>query len=1181
MKSYIPDSGGRRTVRLRGSNEASCAWWVAGWVRAHSGPVLYILPDSRRLRRIETNMRFFLAAGEEKAAPPLCTFPAWDVYPYARLSPSSEILGQRLKTLDFLIKGGPGVILTTPEALAGRLPAPVRLLEKAMALREGQMIDRDELISFLEELMYHRRSIVESPGEYAYRGGIVDFFSPHMERPVRLELKGDEIDSLRDFHPQTQRTLRSRPEVSLFPAREVVLTPGEKERAVEVLTAQAAEVPELALRIDRLTDQLEAEGYFPGIEGLSPLFVSEMNTLFDFVPRNALWVCDDAEAVKRTLRVHWNDLREEAAMASERGLIGFPPEKMWLAPDEIEEALSEWPRIDLDALGLDSALEEGPALQAEQLFPARGGMAKFAEQLFSWRAGGNTVALVAADRTEALRAQGVLRERELSLPLYGPGYDLTSPDEALFICEGALSASFRLPAEKRVFYRTADLFAAPAGVRPRRRTRKGGAGESLRDLKPDDFVVHVDHGVGRFIGAQVLEHTGSENEFLAIVYAGADKLYVPMDDIDRVHIYRGAASSPPLDRLGGGSWEKTKKGVKKAIRTIARDLLRLYADRASASGHSFAADGGWDQEISAGFEYEETPDQDRAIRDVLTDMESTRPMDRLICGDVGYGKTEVALRAAARAVSGGKQVALIVPTTLLAHQHWETFRKRFEALPVCVEMLSRFRSRKEQTEVVAALAAGGVDIVIGTHRLLQKDIAFKDLGLLVIDEEHRFGVAHKEKLKKIRVNVDVLTMTATPIPRTLQMALSGTRDMSVIETPPRQRLAPRTYIARFTERVVGDAIRRELDRGGQVFFVHNRVKSLPAMERFLKKLVPEARIATAHGQMPERKLEEVMEGFISRKADVLLCTTIIESGLDIPSVNTILINRADYFGMAQLYQLRGRVGRDRFQAHAYLLVPGAEGLSPEARERLKALEELSELGAGFRLAARDLEIRGAGNLLGHRQSGQIAAVGFEMYCQLLEQVIQEAKGGGAEQREPELVLPVAGSLPMDWMPAQTERLESYRRIAAAESPESLGELGQELADRFGPLPMRAKRLLQLAELRIRCRRCGLKLLQVRGKEALFEAFPGDYALSATFLDIPGMQFVGSHSFRCSLKGDWEENFEQLAGLLDAFAECLQEDDEEGEVADDPDAGKNGVTISAPRGEAAREEAAREEAEGAD
>ncbi|MEE9276319.1 MAG: transcription-repair coupling factor, partial [bacterium] len=1056
-------------MRLRGADEASRALWLAELARGRGAPLVVLEADGRRLRQLEANLRFFLGAGGAgRPEAGVYVFPAWDVYPYARLSPSSENVGERMAALDFLMTGGAGIVLTTPEALSARISPPARLRERVRTLREGAEVERDALLAALEELGYQRRSIVESPGECAVRGGIVDFYSPREGSPVRLEMRGDEIDSLREFHPQTQRTLRTRAEVRLFPAREILLTPEECERGAAALRARGEEEPALAPRVERLIELLEAEGRFSGLEGLAPFFLDEMGSFFDAVPGDALWVIHEPEMVSAAARKMWAELEDEAALAPERGLIGYPPGRMWMEPGEVEAAISLWPRFELDPLGLDAGPGEEDRegredreeedrngenlLLAERLTPIRGRIAAFVDRLLEWRAAGEAVTIVAADRTEALRIQSMLREYELGVPFRGTEESLIDPGEGLDIAEGRLSSSFRLPREGRVFFRAEDLFVSSLG-RQRRRAGRARPGEGLRDLKAEDYVVHVDHGIGQYKGTQILEHAEGEDEFLTIAYSGGDKLYVPMDDVDRVTIHRGGGERPLLDKLGGPGWAKTKRGVKKALQTIARDLLRLYTERQAAAGFSFPADGSWDQEIASGLEYEETPDQDQAIREVLADMERPRPMDRLVCGDVGYGKTEVALRAAARAVSSGKQVALIVPTTLLAHQHQATFSQRYRSLPVRVEMLSRFRSRKEQAEVVAGLASGEVDIVIGTHRIFQKDVAFKDLGLLIIDEEHRFGVSHKEKLKKLSLDVDVLSMTATPIPRTLQLALSNARDLSVIETPPRRRLAPRTYISRFNEKVVRDAITREIDRGGQVFFVHNRVRSLPAMERFLERIVPQARVLVAHGQMPERRLEEVMEKFVSRKADVLLCTTIIESGLDIPSVNTILINRADYFGMAQLYQLRGRVGRDRFRAHAYLLVPGSEGLTREARERLQALEELSELGAGFKLAARDLEIRGAGHLLGHRQSGHIASVGFEMYCQLLDQVMREARGGGAvERREPDISAPVTGSLPPGWMPAQAERLEVYRRVAAAASPAEIGEIERGLADQFGPLP---------------------------------------------------------------------------------------------------------------------------------
>ena len=1146
-ESFLPlqEMNGARRVCLRGANDASIAWWLARIAREHAGPVIFIEGEQRRLDLIKANMELFVGVSGAQGLP-ILGFPAWDVYPFSRLSPSSEVVGERMSALRFLRSGERGVVLMSVSAMGTRVPPPERLSDAMIHLREGVAIERDPFIGSLESLMYQRRSLVESPGEYAVRGGILDFFSPQNAYPTRLEFRGDEIDSLRNFNPQTQRNLDTLQSVDVFPSKEIVFSPEERERGRRALSEAGG--PETSERVERLLEYLDEDGYFSGVEGLAPMFLSDMTTLFDVAPGGALWILNEAENLDEAMEKMWDEVNEEARLAPERGLVSFAPERLWLAPEEIREELSIWPRLEFDSLGLDAphtgdGFEAGEALRAENISPFRGRVEAFVGQLRSWRRENDSVVIVAEERTLALRIQALLREHEVGVEILPEGASLIDGRHDVVLAEGKLGAGFRLPEEHRVFFRAQDLLVG-ALARDSRRLPQSKPGEGFKDLNENDLVVHVEHGVGRYIGTRVIEHLDGENEFLTLRYAGGDKLYVPMDDVERIHKYRGGGG-PPLDKLGGNRWNKTKNNVKKSLQGIARDLVRLYSERSAAEGYAFSAEGAFDHEISAGFGFEETPDQEQAIRVVLEDMERARPMDRLICGDVGYGKTEVALRAAARAISAGKQVAVIVPTTLLAHQHWDTFRKRFESLPVHVEMLSRFRSRKEQNEVVEGLAAGRVDIVIGTHRLLQKDVSFRDLGLLVIDEEHRFGVSHKEKLKKLRVNVDVLTLTATPIPRTLEMALSGTRDLSVIETPPRHRVAPRTYISRFSEKLIKDAITKEIDRGGQAFFVHNRVQSLPAMRRLLQKLAPDARILVGHGQMKERELEEVMEQFVTRRADVLLCTTIIESGLDIPSVNTIVINRADTFGMAQLYQLRGRVGRDRFQAHAYLLVSGAGSLTKQARERLQALEELSELGAGFKLAMRDLEIRGAGHLLGHRQSGQIAAVGFDMYCRLLEEVVQEAKGEAVERREPEIVAPVTGTLPPSWIPAQTERLDVYRRIASAQEPVELRELGVELQDKYGAMPVRALHLLQLGEIRLRARHCGIKSLHVRGKEAQLEIFPGDYELTAAFLDMPGMVFTGAHAFRASISGRWPEDFDFLVQVLDALEVCKVS---EGELA---------------------------------
>ncbi len=921
-------------MRLRGASEAVIAWWIVRIARENPRPVVFVEEDPRRLQTIEANARLFVGTPGARGFLPVLGFPAWDAYPFSRLSPSSEVVGKRMSALRFLRRGERGVVLAAAAAMGMRVPPPERIDDAVIPLREGAAMERDALVGALESLLYQRRSLVESPGEYAVRGGILDFFSPQSAYPIRLEFRGDELDSLRDFHPQTQRNLAVRQSVEVFPSKEMIFSAEELENGRRALWEAAG--PETRPRVERLVEHLDAERYFSGIEGLAPMFLPEMKTLFDVVPGDALWILNEVENLDEAMARLWNEVNEESRLAPERGLISFAPERLWLAPDEIREELSIWPRLEFHSLALDAAGPEeepgeGESLRAEGVHPFRGRLEAFVLQLRSWRAEDESVVIVAEEKTLALRVQSLLREHELGVEILPRGVSLVDERPDVVLVEGRLGASFRLPRERRIFFRAEDLLVGASG-RASPRVARSKPGEGLKDLREKDLVVHEEHGVGRYMGARVIEHQDGESEFLTLQYAGSDRLYVPMDAVDRVHKYRGAGTPPPLDRLGGGRWSRTKRNVKKSLRGIARDLVRLYSDRSVAPGHAFSGDGAFDQEISAGFEFEETPDQDQAIRAVLEDMERSRPMDRLVCGDVGYGKTEVALRAAARAVSAGKQVAVIVPTTLLAHQHWETFRKRFEPLPVRVEMLSRFRSKKEQSAVVEELSGGGLDIVVGTHRLLQKDVSFQDLGLLIIDEEHRFGVAHKEKIKKIRVNVDVLTLTATPIPRTLQMALSGTRDLSVIETPPLHRLAPRTYISRFSEKLIKEAITKEIDRGGQVFFVHNRVSSLPSMRRLLARLVPDARILVGHGQMKERALEEVMEQFVTRRADILLCTTIIESGLDIPSVNTIMIHRADMFGMAQLYQLRGRVGRDRFQAHAYLLVSGLRLLDGSGEE---------------------------------------------------------------------------------------------------------------------------------------------------------------------------------------------------------------------------------------------------------
>ncbi len=750
----------------------------------------------------------------------------------------------------------------------------------------------------------------------------------------------------------------------------------------------------------------------------------------------------------------------------------------------LREMLGDRPRVELE---LVAATAEGAVLDAQEAPRFGGRFEPLAEALGRWRAEGFTVRLIAADEHQAEHVRQILRDHGVEAPLAAA---LDAPG-ALGIVVGECSAGFTIAAVGLVLLTETEIFGARRRALRRPRYQRGAALTAFTDLEVGDLVVHEDHGIGRYQGLRTMTIGDRDGDFLLLEYAEGGRLYVPVERLDLVSKYLGGdAGAAKLDRMGGASWQRVKESVRAALREMAEALLKLYARRAVVEGHGFGGDTPWQREFEAAFRFEETPDQLRAIEDVKTDMQGGRPMDRLVAGDVGYGKTEVALRAAFKAVGDGYQVAVLVPTTVLAQQHWSTFSDRFGPFPARVELLSRFRSPKEQKAVVEGLRQGTVDVVIATHRLLSKDVAFKRLGLLIIDEEHRFGVAHKERVKQLRESVDVLALTATPIPRTLYMALSGARDMSVIETPPLDRLPIETVVRRFSKAVIKEALERELERGGQVFFVHNRVQSLVSMVRFVQALVPDARVIMAHGQMSERDLEAAMVKFIDGQADILVSTAIVESGLDIPTSNTMIINRADRFGLAQLYQLRGRVGRERMQAFCYLLVPADGRVDEQAQRRLHALQELTELGSGFKLALRDLEIRGAGNLLGAQQHGHIAAVGYDLYSKLLAEAVQELRGDrtGASV-EPVISVPVEGFLPEDYVPEVNQRLALYKRLAGAAGDAELADLGAELADRFGPLPEPAERLLDVVRLRIAARPLGIERLEAGEGKAVITFAP--------------------------------------------------------------------------------------------
>jgi transcription-repair coupling factor (superfamily II helicase) len=793
----------------------------------------------------------------------------------------------------------------------------------------------------------------------------------------------------------------------------------------------------------------------------APEPVGAAHTLLDYLPASAAVVLDSPSLLDH---------------APEEG-----PERRPLG-----ERLGARQRLELELVaGATGA--PGLTLDTHSVAKYSGRFTQLAEEIAGWRREGFRVRLVAADAHQGEHLRQILREHGVEAVLVAE----LGAGEGLGIVVGECGSGFSIPALGLILLTDTEIFGARRRALRRPKYQRGSPLTAFTDLAAGDLVVHEDHGIGRYLGLRTMSVGDRDGDFLLLEYAEGNQLFLPVERLDLISKYLGGdAGAARLDRLGGASWQRVKESVRAALRDMAEELLKLYARRSVADGHGFATDTAWQREFEAAFRFEETPDQLRSIIDVKRDMESPRPMDRLVAGDVGYGKTEVALRAAFKAVADGTQVAVLVPTTVLAQQHWTTFAERFAAFPARVELLSRFRAPADQKAVVAGLAQGTVDVVIGTHRLLSKDVAFKNLGLLIIDEEHRFGVAHKERLKQFRAAVDVLALTATPIPRTLYMSLSGVRDMSVIETPPLDRLPIETMIRRFSKAVIKEAVERELRRGGQVFFVHNRIQSLPSMARLLQELVPDARVVVAHGQMRERELEATMVKFVSGQADVLLSTAIVESGLDIPASNTIVMNRADRFGLAQLYQLRGRVGRERQQAYCYLLVPADGRVDEPAQRRLRVLQELTELGSGFKLALRDLEIRGAGNLLGAQQHGHIAAVGFDLYSKLLAEAVRELKGEPTVAAvEPVVSVSVEGFLPDDYVPEVNQRLALYKRLAGAQTDAEVADLRAELADRFGPLPAEAEQLLDIIRIRVAARGVGAERVEAGDGRALVTFTP--------------------------------------------------------------------------------------------
>jgi transcription-repair coupling factor (superfamily II helicase) len=999
---------------------------------ASTGPVLLVTADEERAAEIAADAQAAGRSGVFAAPEPSLT-------PYQGVAPSLKHRQSEFALLSALCDGQAGLALVPARFLFSRLPDPDAFRERRVRLERGGAVSMGPLLAFLAREGYHRTDLVLETGDFAARGGLVDVFTPDSPLPVRIELDGDEVASLRSFDPDTQRSEAALDRVVLGP--------------LSVAAATEEALARLAQRLGRAPSGAETALFLAAAAGADA-------TIFDFAPRAAIAVHEPAAVAQAILE--W-EARLAADARPEKNPI--PPGEACHGAERLRSEIARRATLVFDRLALAAGTPW--ALEAEELPSYEGRVGEAAAEMKSLGESGHRVAVAVSPRGGAEKLARFLKE--YGLP-------------AVETCPARISAGFRLRSSRVALFSEEQIFGPERTVPPDRRRGARAFLSDLRDLKVGDYVVHADYGVGAFRGLRRIPVEGSEREFMEIGYADGRTLLLPVERLDLIQKYSGAEGiEPRLDRLGGASWERKKAAVRKAVRDLSGELLKLYARRAQAPGFAFSKDSPWQKEFEDAFEYLETPDQAQAIEDVKRDMEKPSPMDRLLCGDVGYGKTEVAMRAAFKAVLDGKQVAVLAPTTILADQHFRTFTRRFAAFPVTIALLSRFRDRREQKTVVEKVAEGTVDIVLATHRLLSRDIRFRDLGLLVVDEEQRFGVAQKERLKQLKTSIDILSMSATPIPRSLNMSLSGLRDLSIIETPPRDRLAIETQVVAKGDEVLREAIAFELARGGQVFYVHNRIETIGREKLRLEELLPKARIAVAHGQMREGELERTMLGFVSRRSDLLLATAIVENGIDIPSVNTILIDRADTFGLSQLYQLRGRVGRSDKAAYCYLLVEPDAALSETARQRLATIREFCDLGAGFRIAAKDLEIRGAGNFLGAEQSGHIAAVGFEMYLDLLEEAMREIKG---EEVLPErsVAISLGGdlSIPPGYLPDESLRLALYKRVARARDDAEIAEIARETDDRFGPAPAAVRRLFDYGRLRRRAERLGVKTVERRG-----------------------------------------------------------------------------------------------------
>jgi transcription-repair coupling factor (superfamily II helicase) len=1147
-------------IRLSGLVPTAKPLLIPYLQRAAGAPLIVVTANNRAAEALFPVVQAFCELTGACNPQAVVKLPAYDVLPFENLSPHPEIQEERATALWKISAGAASIVIAPMESTAMRLRPAEHYAGLARVIRRTDTVDVDELVQHLNTVGYSAVDLVEMPGQYALRGGLLDAYPPEADRPLRLELFGDEVESIRKFEPGSQRSASPVDEVLLLPLAE---TPVSETVLTEIhARLSGARVDGAA---ETLRNALAETGVtvFPGWELYA--HAGAENTLFDLLPGATVFL-DEPSAIDSE-QDHWWPRVEQRHEISGVGKLAIP-EDIYLPPQRWSELIAKLPGGALEQLGLLRIAEaenklgltapqvpEGHLIEfgSQPTTRFHGSVPAMVEEVKKLTASGRRVIFAAPNTGEMERLADIFTEYQVSFRMGtrtpAPGSETYLDETAYFsgdlttttIVRAPLPVGVVLPESRLVIFGANDLFDDSEVVvqSPLRQKSKTAAFMSdFRDLAVGDYVVHVEHGIGMYQGLKELQQSETTGEFMVLEFAEAARLYVPLTRLDLIQKYRSSEGVRPLlSRLGGTAWAKTKARVKKAMKDMADELLKLYAARKAAQGHAFPPDTQWQREFEDSFEFNETDDQLSATGDIKRDMESSLPMDRLLCGDVGYGKTEVAMRAAFKAVQDNKQVAVLAPTTVLVFQHFENFKRRFAAFPIAVEMMSRFRTTKQLKETAERVEQGKVDILIGTHRLLSQDVKFQDLGLVVVDEEQRFGVRHKERLKQLKKEVDVLTMSATPIPRTLHMSMVGLRDMSLIETPPKDRMAIQTVVAGYDQQLVQAALEHELERGGQAYFVHNRVDSIYEIAAKIQELVPRARVLVGHGQMSEGELEKVMLAFVRHEADILVATTIIENGLDIPLCNTIIVNRADRHGLSELYQLRGRVGRSNRRAYAYLLVPAEQELTPVARRRLAALKEFSDLGAGFKIAALDLELRGAGNLLGGEQSGNIDAVGFEMYTGMLDRAIRELKGEDlADKVSTQLNLGIDLRIPTDYIGEENQRLRMYKRAAGVENESQLEDVRKELEDRYGPIPAPVRYLLSAAALKLLCERVGVLTID-RKRDAVTIKFTEQAAVDpeqlARFVaGSKGAQFSPGGVLKFNLKSTQPEAIiDQLNGLL--------------------------------------------------